>query len=160
MARRKRHWQIVEASRDEASLAVRLYNDPAEARSFEGFVVHMHLAWLYLLHAQFTRDDVDYRYWQRDNPRRLERIDGEAKRWELAKSVKERWTDDRDPVRANIEFFIGLRNRVEHRYAKEQQALSAAVSGQAQALLLNYEKELTDQFGMASSPGLLTWLPP
>ena len=151
MARPKKHWQIVEASRDEASLAVRLYNDPAEARSFEGFVVHMHLAWLYLLQAQFARDDVDYRYWQRDNPRRLERIDGEAKRWELAKSVKERWTDDRDPVRANIEFFIGLRNRVEHRYAREQQALSAAVSGQAQALLLNYEKELTDQFGMASS---------
>jgi hypothetical protein len=142
---------MVEASRDEASLAVRLYNDPAEVRSFEGFVVHMHLAWLYLLHAQFTRDDIDYRYWQRDNPHRLEKIDGEPKRWELAKSVKERWTDARDPVRANIQFFIGLRNRVEHRYAKEQQALSAAVSGQAQALLLNYEKELTDQFGMASS---------
>jgi len=37
---------MVDASRDEAQLAVRLYNDPAEARSFEGFVVHMHLAWL------------------------------------------------------------------------------------------------------------------
>lgn len=151
MARPRRHWPMVEASRDEASLAVRLYNDPAEVRSFEGFVVHMHLAWLYLLHAQFTRDDIDYRYWQRDNPRRLEKIDGEPKRWELAKSVQERWTDARDPVRANIQFFIRLRNRVEHRYAKEQQALAAAVSGQAQALLLNYEKELTDQFGMASS---------
>ena len=151
MARPRRHWPMVEASRDEASLAVRLYNDPAEVRSFEGFVVHMHLAWLYLLHAQFTRDDIDYRYWQRENPHRLEKIDGEPRRWELTKSVKERWTDARDPVRANIQFFIGLRNRVEHRYVKEQQALAAAVSGQAQALLLNYEKELTDQFGMASS---------
>ena len=151
MARPKRHWPMVEASRDEASLAVRLYNDPTEVRSFEGFVIHMHLAWLYLLHAQFTRDDVDYRYWQRDTPSRLERVDGEPKRWELAKSVRERWTDVRDPVRANIEFFIRLRNRVEHRYAKEQQALAAAVTGQAQALLLNYEKELTDQFGMTSS---------
>jgi hypothetical protein len=52
----------VKASRDEASLAARLYNDAAEVRSFEGFVVHMHLAWLYLLHAELTRDDVDYRY--------------------------------------------------------------------------------------------------
>jgi len=42
---------MVEASRDEASLATRLYNDPAEVRSFEGFAVHMHLVWLYLLHA-------------------------------------------------------------------------------------------------------------
>lgn len=142
---------MVDASRDEASLAVRLYNDPAEVRSFEGFVVHVHLAWLYLLHAEFTRDHVDYRYWQRDNPRRLEKVDGEPKRWELARSARERWPDPRDPVRANIAFFISLRNRVEHRYVREQQALSAVVSGHAQALLLNYEAELTEQFGVASS---------
>ena len=44
MARPKKHWPMVEASRDEASLAVRLYNDATDIRSFEGFVVHMHLA--------------------------------------------------------------------------------------------------------------------
>lgn len=151
MARPRKHWPMVEASRDEASLAVRLYNDPAEVRSFEGFVVHMHLAWLYLLHAEFTRDGVDHRYWRRDKPHLLEKVDGEPKRWELAKSVREHWSDDQEPVRANIEFFIGLRNKVEHRFAREQQALAAAVGGRAQALLLNYEAELTAQFGVASS---------
>jgi hypothetical protein len=45
----------------EAQLAVRLYSDPSEARSFEGFVVHMYLAWLYLLHAELTRDGVEDR---------------------------------------------------------------------------------------------------
>jgi len=60
-----RYMQMVAASRDEASLAVRLYNDPAEIRSFEGFIVHMHLAWLYLLHAELTRSEIDFRYWQR-----------------------------------------------------------------------------------------------
>jgi hypothetical protein len=30
---------MLDASTDEACLAVRLYNDPAEPRSFEGFVV-------------------------------------------------------------------------------------------------------------------------
>jgi Protein of unknown function (DUF3644) len=142
---------MVEASRDEASLAVRLYNDATDIRSFEGFVVHMHLAWLYLLYAEFTRDKIDYRYWQRDNPRRLERVDGEPKQWELARSVRERWPDPRNPVRANLDLFIGLRNKVEYRYARDHAALAAAVSGQAQAMLLNYEKELTDQFGIASS---------
>ena len=151
MGRRRKHWPMVQASRDEATLAVKLYNDPTEVRAFEGFVVHMHVAWLYLLHAEFTRDGLDHRYWQRDNPRRLEKIDGEPRRWELAKSVKERWPDANQPVRANLEFFIGLRNKVEHRFAREQQALAAAASGQAQALLLNYEQELTDQFGNASS---------
>jgi hypothetical protein len=154
MGRPRKHWPMVDASRDEASLAVRLYNDPAEVRAFEGFIVHMHVAWLYLLHAQFTRDSKDYRYWRKDKPRLLEKIHGEPKRWELARCVKERWPDPKDPVRANIEFFIGLRNKVEHRYAKQQQALVAVVGGQAQALLLNYEEELTMQFGEVESLAL------
>ncbi|MEW1960163.1 DUF3644 domain-containing protein [Kineococcus sp. NPDC059986] len=150
MAPPPRHMQMVEASRDEAALAVRLYNDPAETRSFEGFVVHMHLAWLYLLHAQLERDGTDYRYWKpaRDGKApRLDKVDGEPKRWELSKCVQERWSDPKDPVRANLTFFIGLRNKIEHRYARQQDALTAAVGGLAQAFLLNYEEELTGQFG-------------
>ncbi|MFG1765752.1 DUF3644 domain-containing protein [Micromonospora parva] len=156
MARRQRHWPMIAASQAEGSLAVRLYNDPVEGRSFEGFVVHMHLAWLYLLHAEFTRDGKDYRYRQRNNPRLLERVDGEPKRWELAKCVAERWPTD-DPIRRNIEFFIGLRNKIEHRYASNADlSLAVALSGYAQALLLNYEEELVGQFGEAASlAGLL-----
>jgi hypothetical protein len=44
-------------------------------------------------------------------------------------------------------FFIGLRNKIEHRYARQQRALAAVVGGQAQAILLYYEEELTSQFG-------------
>jgi hypothetical protein len=142
---------MVQASRDEAKLAVRLYNDPAEARSFEGFVVHMHLAWLYLLHGEFTRDGIDYRYRRRDNPRLLEKIDGESRRWELAKCVLTRW-EPNDPVRRNIEFFIGLRNKIEHRYTYQAQwGLTVALGGYAQAFLLNYEEELVGQFGEVAS---------
>jgi hypothetical protein len=83
----------VDAACAEACLAVRLYNDPSEPRSFEGFIVHMHLSWLYLLHAEFQRDGVDYRYRQKDNPRRFEKVNGEPKTWELAKCVVERWPE-------------------------------------------------------------------
>lgn len=135
------------ASIDEACLAVRLYNDPAEARSFESFVVHMHLAWLYLLHAVLTRDGVDYRYWENDGKRRrLIRVDGEPKRWELARCVQYRWPNQ-DPVRANLDFFIALRNKIEHRYGRLQETLALAVGGHSQALLINYEEDLTSQFG-------------
>lgn len=151
MARPKKHWHIVQASRDEACLAARLYNDPAGIRSFEAFVVHMHLAWLYLLHAELTRDGVDYRYHRKDNPRRLVKIDGEPKQWELARCVAERWPDSGDPVRLNLEFFIGLRNKIEHRYVRQQDALAATLSGHAQALLVNYDERLTTQFGLAES---------
>lgn len=146
MPRPARWKAFVDAARDEACLAVKLYNDPSEKRSFEAFIVHMHTAWLYLLHAEFQRDGIDYRYRQKDKPRRFEKIDGEPKRWELAKCVAERWPDQ-SPVRANIEFFIALRNKIEHRYTRFQQELVLAVGGKSQALLLNFEEELTSQFG-------------
>jgi hypothetical protein len=56
-----------------------------------------------------------------------------------------------DPVRSNLAFFIGLRNKIEHRYARQQPALFVALAGHAQALLLNYEEELTTQFGVVES---------
>lgn len=153
MAPPSKFMQMVEASQDEAQLAVRLYNDPAEPRSFEAFIVHMHVAWLYLLHAEFARDKVDCRYWRTVGKRKvLERIDGEPKQWELARSVRERWLSEQEPVRANLEFFTGLRNKIEHRYANRAQlALTAILGGQAQALLLNYEEELVAQFGVEHS---------
>lgn len=153
MAPPSKFMQMVEASQDEAQLAVRLYNDHAESRSFEAFIVHMHVAWLYLLHAEFARDKVDCRYWRTVGKRRyLDRIDGEPKQWELARSVRERWPSGQEPVRANLEFFVGLRNKIEHRYAKRAQlALTAILGGQAQALLLNYEEELVAQFGVEHS---------
>lgn len=137
----------LKVAQNEAALAVRLYNDAAEARGFEGFVVHMHLAWLYLVHARFMRDGVDFRYQDRNNPRRFVKVDGEYKRWELARCVQERWPDPADPVRNNLDFFIRLRNRVEHRHKKRDTELALAVSGHAQALLLNFEEEMVATFG-------------
>jgi hypothetical protein len=139
------------AAREEASFAVQLYNDSARPRTFEGFVIHMHIAWLYLLHARFERDGVDYRYRDRDDPRKFVKVDGEYKRWELSRSAEQRWPEADHAVRKNIEFFIALRNRIEHRRARSSRYLALAVSGHAQALLLNFEDELTSTFGVAHS---------
>jgi len=152
MGRPRRHIDMVKASRDEAILAVRLYNDPTERRSFAAFVVHMHLAWLNLLQAELTRDNVDFRYWKPGTPRRLDRgADGEARQWELSKCVARRWPDHQDPVRANLDLMIALRNKIEHRFVRFQRELTAAFGGHAQACLLNYERFLTDQFGQEQS---------
>lgn len=159
MARPPRWQTTLDASVEEACLAVRLYNDPAESRSFEGFVIHMHLAWLYLLHAQFVRDDVDFRYWDPQFKKRLLKIDGEAKRWELERSMKERWPSDTDPVRANLSLFIKLRNRLEHRHAHADEALMLNLAGHAHALLVNFETELTEQFGDTQSLAMRLRIP-
>jgi len=138
---------MLDASADEAVLAVRLYNDPEQPRSLEAFAVQMHLSWLYLLQAEMTRDHLDNRYRDRKNPRRFVKVDGEYKRWDLALSVARRWPDPGDPVRANLDFFIALRNKIEHRYARQEEALALALGGYAQAHLLNYDEEVTSQFG-------------
>jgi hypothetical protein len=112
---RKRVWQHqLEASKQEALLAVDLYNRPGEDRRLEAFVVHMQIAWLYLLQAGFRREKVDY--WYRDpRGRKLRGTDGEPRSWELRRCLREVY-EDNDPVRQNVEFFIGLRDRIEHRY--------------------------------------------
>jgi Protein of unknown function (DUF3644) len=144
----KATWRVMlEGAIDEAVLAVDLYNQPVRPRRLEGFLVHMHIAWLYLLHAEFRRAGVDIRYHLRNG--RLDRVDGEPKTWDLAKCVKEKWPDA-GPVRKNLELSIGLRNKVEHRYHK---AIDLAATGYAQAQLLNFEQELTATFGEKYSLG-------
>ena len=149
---RPKRWQTtLKASINEAALAVRLYNDPAEIRAFEGFVIHMHLAWLYLMHARFMRDDVEFRYAHPKYKGRFETVDGEHKQWELARCVKERWPVVDSATRKNLEFFIALRNKIEHRHADNDRNLLVAVSGHSHALLLNFEEELTSTFGSSLS---------
>lgn len=144
----KAKWRFsVEASIDEALLAVDLYNQTRRNRRLEGFLVHMHIAWLYLLQAEFQRDSV--KYWYKLPNGRYELVDGERKTWDLQRCARERWPQV-DAVRANLELNIGLRNKVEHRY---EDATSVVTSGYAQALIINYENELTAQFGDANSLG-------
>jgi hypothetical protein len=138
---------MLEGAIDEALLAVDLYNQPRRPRRLEGFLVHMHLAWVYLLHAQFRRDGTDYHY--RLPNGRFERVDGERKTWDLSKSVSHRWPEG-GAVRKNLELTIALRNKIEHRY---HEAIALATSGYAQALLLNFEEELTSAFGADASLG-------
>jgi len=72
---------MVEASRDETCLAVRLDNDPAEVRASLRGLHRPHAPSFPVPAARSIHpDNLDHRYWQRDNPRRLEKIDGEPKR--------------------------------------------------------------------------------
>lgn len=139
---------MLQGSRREALLAVDLYNRAASERSLEGFVVHMHMAWLYLHHAKFLRDKVDHRY-RKDNGHFV-RVDGEIKMWELGRCLREAFPAETSPVRANVEFFIKIRNKIEHRY---EQLLATALAGKTQAHLLNYEETLTAWFGAEEGLG-------
>lgn len=134
--------RILNESGRQALVAVDFYNRAGDRRSLHDFVVHMHLAWLHLLHAEFEQAGVSYIYCDSSTGRPI-KIDGESKTWDLDRCLSERYSNG-DPVRMNIEFFIRLRNRIEHRY---QHALAAITSGEAHALVINYELERIARFG-------------
>lgn len=76
---------------------------------------------------------------------RFEDVDGDYKHRELKKCVREYWgSDTQNPVRKNIEFFIPLRNRIEHRHLPQ---LDAEMFGECQALLLNFDTVIGNELG-------------
>ena len=140
---RPKWWHMLQGSKKEALLAVDLYNRPGDDRRLEAFVVHMQIAWTYLLHARFERDRTDY--WYRDpNSNRRIRVEGDFKTWELARCVRHVFPNQEHPVRRNVEFFIGFRNKIEHRY---EALLESVVAGKCQSLIMNYERFLVETFG-------------
>lgn len=142
MAPRPRWHHMVMAGREEALQAVEIHNSPLTLRPLEGFLVHMHIAWLYVLHAGFERNGVDYHY--RLSNGRYEKVDGDRKSWDLTRSTKERWPNSAEPVRVNLELTAALRNKIEHRYERGLQVISY---GFTQALTVNFENELVSEFG-------------
>src|SRR3989344_8854123 len=134
--------QLVEKSKDSALLAVEIYNKPRVTFRSSGFVVLMHIAWTSLFHAIFERDSVSY--FHKKNKVRYIKIDGDRKAWELAECVKKFYGSTHPPERKNLEFFIRLRDKIEHRFVPE---LDHDIFGECQAMLINYEHLLGKEFG-------------
>ncbi|MGH7329518.1 MAG: DUF3644 domain-containing protein, partial [Polyangiaceae bacterium] len=98
----KRFRYYLAVAKQEALLACDLYNEPRQPRSFELFVVHMERAWLNLFHAVQAE------------------LGGEEESWDLRSVVSVHIPNDPDPIRRNIEFFIALRDRIEHKLTPRQ----------------------------------------
>ena len=104
-------------AREAALLAVETYNRPGTAFRSAGYVVLMVIAWTALFHAIFGKKRIKPYYRQKMHPTRFERVDGDFKHWELSECVQQSFKDQNSAVRKNLEFFIKLRNKIEHRFA-------------------------------------------
>lgn len=133
--------ELLEKARDSATQAISTYNDPRSAFRTGNFTVLMSIAWTALLHAYFEKEKV--RYFYKKNPHRYIYVDGEKKAWELQKCVSEVF-DENDPVRKNIELFIRLRNKIEHRNLP---GLDPELVGECQAFVINFEDWISQTFG-------------
>ena len=147
MSRRSRHVNdhLIKA-RDAALAAVENYNRPGVSFRTRTFVLLMSVAWTSIFHAIFYGRKKKPWYVKSGSGKgiRYDRVDGEPKHWELSKCVNEYFGSENPATRKNIEFFLGLRNKIEHRFHPE---LDPALYGECQAMLMNFEQLLVEEFG-------------
>jgi len=140
---------IIESSIDSALLAVEIYNKPRATFRREGYITLMIIAWTKLFHAYFHHE-IGNKYFYKEKNKRYTIVDGERKAWELKTCIakfKEKKPGTISPaIDANLIFFIGLRNKIEHRHVTRSE-LDNLVFGECQSLLYNYENILVDLFG-------------
>ncbi|MBA2084685.1 hypothetical protein DMTZ50_0490 [Dehalococcoides mccartyi] len=133
----------LQKARDSALLAVEVYNKPAASFKSSAYVTFMVIAWTALFHAVFFKRK-NKPYYKKLNGR-FERVDGEPRHWELTECLRQYYgSDTGNPVRKNLEFFIPLRNKIEHRSLPE---LDSSIFGECQAMLLNFDECIEKEFG-------------
>ena len=132
----------LQKAREAVLLAVETYNRPGTAFRSSGFIVLMVIAWTALFHATFFKRKTRP-FYHKKGSRRFEKVEGEYKTWELAECLRQFYQDKNPPVRKNLEFFIGLRNKIEHRFLPE---LDPDIFGECQAMLMNFETLLSQEF--------------
>ena len=138
--------ECVTKARESAILAVGTYNQPGVVFRSGGYIMLMVTAWTALFHAIFLRDGIKPFYVKVRKGRyvRYKEIDGQWKAWELSECIKEYYKGSTTAERKNLEFIVGLRNKIEHRNMPE---LDDGIFGECQALLFNFETLLEKDFG-------------
>lgn len=121
--------------------AVEVYNRPGRSFRTAQFLVMIVIAWTALFHAIFFKQSI--KPWYKLRNGRFEKIDGDPKHWDLSECLKQYYVGATPPERKNLEFLIGLRNKIEHRHLPE---LDASMYGECQASLLNLEVLLISSF--------------
>ncbi|MBA2084510.1 hypothetical protein DMTZ50_0315 [Dehalococcoides mccartyi] len=133
---------------ESALAAVSLYNHPGIPFRSGGYIVLMIIAWTSLFHAIFFKDNKKPFYMDTKKSHgkyiRYQKIDGENKAWELTTCLKEYYGNENPSERDNLRFFLGLRNKIEHRSMPE---IDEQIFGECQAMLFNYESTVAKNFG-------------
>ncbi|MPZ46464.1 MAG: DUF3644 domain-containing protein [Betaproteobacteria bacterium] len=130
-----------------AIAAVEVYNRPGPRFRTAHFIVLIIMAWTALFHAIYYSKRT--KHWYKTKGKnakgdRYQHIDGEPKHWELSECLKQYFQEKNPPERKNLEFLIGLRNKIEHRHLPE---LDGGLYGECQATLLNLEEMIVAVFG-------------
>jgi len=108
--------ELLSKSQEAALAAVQVFNNPNISFKSEIYVVLMHIAWTYMLHAYYRGEGINYRYYEMRNVRRryIRTKRGAHKYWDLRKCLANvKCPIDRHTAN-NLRFLIELRDEIEH----------------------------------------------
>lgn len=124
---------MLEKSEEAFLIAIEIYNKPTINYRIEGFSFFICNAWELLLKARLVQEGKSIYY--SDKPNRT---------ISLSRCVSIVFTNDKDPIRKNLEIIINLRNISTHFIIKEMDSIYFPFM---QANVLNYSQKLFDFFG-------------
>ena len=124
---------MLEKSEEAFLMAIEVYNKPTIKYRLEGFAFFICNAWELLLKAKMLKDGISIYF--KDKPNRT---------ISLSNCVSHIFTNDKDPIRKNLEIIIGLRNTSTHFIIKEMDSIYLPFM---QSNVLNYSQKMFDFFG-------------
>lgn len=123
---------MLDKSEEAFLMAIEIYNKPTIKYRLEGFAFFICNAWELLLKAKMLNEGKSIYY--PDKPNRT---------ISLSNCVSSAFTNDKDPIRKNLEILIGLRNTTTHYVIKEMDTIYLPFM---QSNVLNYSQKLFDYF--------------
>lgn len=139
--------ELLTKSREAMLSAVQIFNNPNILFKSESFIVLSNIAWMYMLHAYYRDNNIEYRYYSQKNVRksydRTKR--GAFKYWELERCLNDKDCPIDKATISNLRFLIGLRHEIEHQMTTR---IDDYLSARFQSCCLNfnyYIKKLFDK---------------
>lgn len=126
--------EMLNKSQESFLLGIEIYNKPTISYRLEGCAFFLTNAWELLLKAKLLAENKSIYY--KDKPKRT---------LSLNNCIRLIFTNDKDPIRKNLEIIVGLRNTSTHFIVKEMEQIYLPF---LQAAVLNYSQKLFDYFNI------------
>ena len=138
--------ELLDKSKEAMVSAVQIYNNPLIKFKSEMFIITAIISWTYLMHAYYSKESIDYRYFHmRGKRKRYDRTkNGAYKHWEIERCINEQASPLDKGTANNLRFLIGIRHEIEH---QKTDSIDEYIGAKLQACALNYNREIIKMFG-------------
>lgn len=126
----KIEYKLIEKSKEAFCLAIELYNKPTIKYRVEGFSHFICNAWELMLKAHMIKSDGESSIYYKDNPQRT---------LSLENCIQKVFTNNKDPLRMNLEKIIELRNTSTHFITEEYEMVYIPLF---QACVFNFNEKM------------------